>query len=230
MERVAGRAPAGRVRLAVDFHQPLPSQEPKRFALPLVAADGVVYQSGLAAVEGCAELEVQIDTPARRVDVGRAGRGRLPNGPPLVGRVWVRRRSAGGEDRRAAPPKLTASIRRSSSNANWIQSLAGRAESKTQARFKLRTKAVYLQVKLPPGAELWSAELDGTPLKPQRQGESILIDVPAGKADAAQTLQIVYAAPVSTVGLRGTVDVPSPKLLLRAQQDSPLPQAGEGQG
>ena len=52
-------------------------------------------------------------------------------------------------------------------------------QSQTQARFKLRTKAVYLQVKLPEGAELWSAELNGSPLKPQREGRSVLIDVPA---------------------------------------------------
>ena len=73
-------------------------------------------------------------------------------------------------------------------------------QSQTQARFKLRTKAVYLQVKLPPEAELWSAELDGVPLKPQREGDSVLIDVPAGTANAAQTLQIVYAAPVERGG------------------------------
>ncbi len=37
-----------------------------------------------------------------------------------------------------------------------------------------------VQVKLPPDAELWSAELDGVPLKPQREGDCVLIDVPAG--------------------------------------------------
>ena len=54
-------------------------------------------------------------------------------------------------------------------------------------------------------------------MKPQREDERVLIDVPAGKADAAQTLQIVYAAPVGAVALCGTVDMLAPKLLLRAE-------------
>jgi len=82
-------------------------------------------------------------------------------------------------------------------------------QSQTQARFKLRTTALFLQVKLPAKAELWAAELDGMPLKPQRQGDSLLIDVPAGRTDAPQTLQIVYAAKVDAVASRGTVAVPA---------------------
>ena len=56
--------------------------------------------------------------------------------------------------------------------------------------------------------------------KPQREDERVLIDVPAGKADAAQTLQIVYAAPVGAVALCGTVDTLVPKLLLRENVSS----------
>jgi hypothetical protein len=65
--------------------------------------------------------------------------------------------------------------------------LSPEGQSQTQARFKLRTKAVYLQVKLPTDAKLWSAELDGVPLKPQREGDNVLVDMSAGKSNAAQT-------------------------------------------
>jgi hypothetical protein len=44
----------GRVRLAVDFEQPLPPDEAKGLTLPMVVAEGVAYQSGLMAVEGAA--------------------------------------------------------------------------------------------------------------------------------------------------------------------------------
>ena len=45
-------ATRGRIRLAVDFQQPLPSQEPKGYSLPLLSADGVAYQSGLGGGGG----------------------------------------------------------------------------------------------------------------------------------------------------------------------------------
>ena len=51
----------------------------------------------------------------------------------------------------------------------------------------------------------------------------MLVDVPASTADATQDLQIVYAAPVAAVALRGTVDVPAPRLLLRAEQGAQRP-------
>ena len=95
--------------------------------------------------------------------------------------------------------------------------LSPAGHSQTRAWFRLVTKAMFLQVKLPADADLWSAELDGVPLKPQRQGNSILIDVPASTSSRPQTLQIVYAAEVAAVALRGTVAVPAPKLLLRAE-------------
>ena len=53
-------------------------------------------------------------------------------------------------------------------------------QSQTQVQFKLRTKSLFLQVKLPPRPKLWSAELDGVPLKPQR-GERLRADRRAGR-------------------------------------------------
>ena len=74
-----------RVRLAVDFQQPLGAQEPHSFALPIVLADGVAYQSGLTSVEGCAELEVRVDTSARRVDVGELAEADYQPGRRMLG-------------------------------------------------------------------------------------------------------------------------------------------------
>ena len=45
--------------------------ELKDYALPLVTADGVLYQSGVMAVEGDLELAVDVKTVARRADVGQ---------------------------------------------------------------------------------------------------------------------------------------------------------------
>ena len=189
----------GRVRLAVDFQQPLPSQEPKGFALPLVAG----RRRGLSVGPG-----------GRRGLRGIGGAGRHAGPPVDVGELAEAdyqpgRRLLGAFGFVGDPPAVKIDVlrhpgyRHLSGDRRAVRAghePLARGQSQTQARFKLRTKAVYLQVKLPAGAELWSAELDGVPLKPQREGDSVLVDVPAGKADAAQTLQIVYAAPVERGG------------------------------
>ena len=203
----------GRVRLAVDFQQPLPSQEPKGFALPVVVADGVAYQSGLLAVEGCAELDVTVkaeetgtgtsphadssgrqhggsepvpvSSPARPVDVGELAEADYQPGRRLLGAFGFV----------GDPPELKIDVLRHPGypiypaiveECSLDTNLSPEGQSQTQARFKLRTKAVYVQVKLPPKAKLWSAELDGAAIKPQKQGDGVLIDLPASTAAKAQ--------------------------------------------
>ncbi len=209
----------GRVRLTVDFQMPLASREPVGLALPIVRADAVAYQSGMAAVEGCAELEVKVATTARSVDVGELAEAEYQPGRRLLGAFGF-----AGElpsvkiDLRRHPGYaiFPAIVERCELDTN----VSPEGRSQSRARFKLRTKSLYLQVKLPAGAEFWSAELNDTPLKPQREGENVLIDVPASPSDAAETLQIVYAAPSEALEMRGTVRVPAPKLFLRAEKDA----------
>jgi len=236
----------GRIRLAVDFQQPLPAGEPKDYPLPAIAADGVAHQSGLLAVEGCAELDVRVnmarspsavkndgarppsavsDDPAqpgaavpqvKPVDIGELAEADYRPGRRLLGAF------AHGDVR----PNIRIDVVRHPAYA-LIPSIVEQCEMDTrlstdgrglsQARFRLRTKAVFLQVQLPAGAVLWSAELDGVALKPQRQDDRVLVDLPAGTDGAAQTLQIVYEAPAAKLGWRGTVETPAPKLLLRAE-------------
>ena len=114
--------------------------------------------------------------------------------------------------------------------AEFTTLLSADGASQTQARFTLRTKALYLEVKLPEGAELWSAELLGpgggaagaVPLKPQREGKSLLVGLPSGAAGGVYDLQLIYAAPVAAVSAvgRGTLRVPALALLLRADRQA----------
>ncbi len=203
-----------RVRLAVDFQQRLPASDPKGFELPIVEAEGVAYQSGLVAVEGCAELDVRVETSARQVDVGELAEADYQPGRRLLGaygfvgdppavKIDVLRQPGYG-----IPPAIVQQC-----ELDTVLSPDGR--SQTLARFKLRSKASYLQVELPVDAKLWAAELDGVPLKPQRDGRSVLIDLSAGKGEALKTLKITYADDkLQPVALRGTVRIPAPKLFL----------------
>ena len=116
----------------------------------------------------------------------RTGRRRISARPAFVGGLRVRRRSAADKIdvlRHPGYPIYSAIVEKCELDTN----LSPDGQSQTQAKFMLRTKAVYLQVHVPARAELWSAELDGSPLKPQRDGDSVLIGVPAGTSDAAQS-------------------------------------------
>ena len=61
------------------------SQSPAILVAPMVRAEGVAYQSGLVAVEGGAELDVQVSTDARRVDVGELAEAAYQPGRRLLG-------------------------------------------------------------------------------------------------------------------------------------------------
>jgi len=210
----------GEIRLAVDFQQPLPVEKDSNVVLPIVRAEQVVYQSGLVAVEGSAELDVQIDPGAtRRVDVGE-----LVDADYQVGRRLLGAYGFVGD-----PPQLKIDVFRHPGYGLY-SAIVERAElsthlspdgaSQSQATFVLRTKALFLEIKLPKKSELWSAYLDGEPIKPQREDSSLLVSLPAGAAAVSRTLRIVYATDIGTVGMSGNVSVASPKLLLRGAESA----------
>ena len=228
-----GEARKGKVRLAVRFSQPLPVGRPfqavgagdglerssydrtgslKGFVLPVVRADGVANQSGAVAVEGSAELDIEIATAARRIDVGQLVDAEHVPGRRLLG-------AFGFAD---APPPVTVDVRPHSGyrlpaaiveRAALDTHLTADGQSQTEVRLRLRTKAQFLELRLPEGAELWSIVLGQMPLRPQRDGDRLLISLPAAKEEAAGELKIVYALGVRPVALRGKVRLAGAEVL-----------------
>ncbi|HEV3025314.1 MAG TPA: hypothetical protein VGX76_22740, partial [Pirellulales bacterium] len=103
-------------------------------------------------------------------------------------------------------------------------------KSQTAARFRLRSKAQYLEVVLPAGSRLWSTSVDGNPTKPQREGGHLLVGLPAGGEGVLHDLQIVYETDLSSIDpvagfarsqVTGNVDLPAATLMLRADRDTP---------
>ena len=195
---------------------------PGKLALPIVLAGQVAYQSGFVAVEGTAELEVEITAaePARRVDIGEL----------VDAEYQPQRRLLGVFGFVGDPPPIAANVSRPPGygldtaivqNAEISTQLSAEGISQTAARFQLRSKALYLVVRLPRESTLWSADLDDVPIKPHREGDNLLIGLPAATADLLRTLRIVYQTPVSKVSLDGKVDLAGPQLLLRADRDTP---------
>jgi hypothetical protein len=205
----------GGVRLAVDFQQTYDALGLRRLGLPLVAATEVEYQTGFVAIEGNEELEITPTTTARRVDVGELSRAEHPVGRRVIGTfgyigdqmsVFV---SITPRDPYELPTALVQQTR-----LTTRVSAAGRMQS--LAEFDLLTKATLIEVRLPPESTLWTISLNELPTKPQRDGDALLIALPAQAELSLRTLRVVYETPGEPLKLAGRVSVEGPKLLVRA--------------
>ncbi|MFO0868071.1 MAG: hypothetical protein U0935_03915 [Pirellulales bacterium] len=231
-------------RVALEFTQPLTEVEPKGLTLPIVRAEPatVLYQSGLVAVEGHADLDILVQAQAegagkpRKVDVGE-----LAGADYVVGRRLLAAYGFIGET-----PEVTVDLHRRATHA-LPEALVQRGElltlvgtngrAVTVARYLLRIKTPFLELRLPARATLWSAQLDGQPAAPQKgaapagaaesstadagtgkaAGASILLSVPAAPR-LARDLQVVYEQDVNTIDWRGTLATAAPQLWLRDEQ------------
>jgi autotransporter-associated beta strand protein len=217
-------AHVGPIRLAVDFQQPLAGRQPKNLPLPIVRADGVAYQSGLLAVEGSPELDVQLSMAGvRRVDVGELADAEYQPGRRLLGAFGF----VGDGARIAAEVKISVArhpgypLYGAIVEQALLQTLlSAEGLSLTNAVFTLRAEAVVLEVRLPPQSQLWSAYLDAQPILPQRDRGSVLVDLPPAATRAPRQLRIIYQTPIRPVAHGGRVELPAPGLWLRAGRET----------
>jgi hypothetical protein len=214
-----GESRRGSIRLAVDFQQPLPSAEagknaPTELTLPLVRAAGVAYQSGMVAVEGSADRDVEVKTALRKVDVGELAEADYQPGRRLLGAFGYGGDQAEIQVVVARPAEYdlpTAIVER----AELLTVVSASGRSQTVARFHLRAKALMVEVQLPKDSKLWSAFLDTQPTLPQREADSLLVALPATPDARLRDLQLVYETPIDALGGVGNLDLTAPKLLLR---------------
>lgn len=211
----------GSVRLAVDCQQPLTEESLSNLSLPVVKAEGVSYQSGLVSVEGSAELNVEVKSDLGKADVGELVDAEYQPGKRLLG-VY---RFVG--DR----PAITVSASRDAAytlpavivqRAEFATLLDAGGLAQTAARYALRTKAPFVQLELPSGSKLWSVEVDGLPATPQREGESLMISLPAKAGGALRDLRVVYETQIDGVALFGNLEVSAPRLRLRSEEGGAL--------
>jgi len=209
----------GAIRLAVDFQQPLADRDHEDLSLPVVLADGVAYQSGRVCIEGNPELDVQVISDLRKADIGelvdaeyRPGK-RLLGAYEFIGAVREVKTSVLRRHVYALPPVIV-------ERAELATLLSTDRISQTAARYRLRTKASFLEVQLPPGSKLWSAELDGKPAKPQRESGKLLLSLPAEAEGTLRDLRIVYETPVAPIAFRANIELAAPTLWLRAKKDA----------
>ena len=208
----------GPVRLAVDFQQRVERETLKDWPLPLVRADEVAYQSAIASVEGNPEQDVTVNTEARKVDVGEAAEAEYQPGRRLLG---VFSFAGPGEDVRVdVAPRAgyglpTAIVQK----AELVTQVSTSGRSQTAARLLLLTREAYLEITLPPHAELWSAVVDGKPSTPQLEGGRLLLSLPSIGDKRTCDVQMVYQSPVAPLAGIGMGDIAAeaPQLVLRGE-------------
>jgi len=204
------------VHLAVDFQLPLAALSSTNPGLPLVRAEGVAYQSGLVAIEGNSELDVQVTEHPRKVDIGELAEAEYLPGRRLLGVYGFVgdpppvRISTSERPGYPLPPAIV-------QRTELETALSAEGLSQTLARFHLSSRAVYVDIRLPEHSTLWSVILDGAPVKPQRQGDSVLLDLRAGNATSRE-LTVVYETPVAPLALWRQVTVPAPGLRLHDRE------------
>ncbi len=215
----------GVVRLAIDFDLPHPQQEPQNYPLPLLVADEVDYQSTLVAVEGSADLQVEVLEPhPRTVDVGELSGAEYQLGRRIIGTYGYNgaKETLKINVTQHVPYELPIALVQRAEIITILDPAArgGQAISQSSALYSLRTKASLLEIELPPDATLWTVLLDGQPTKPQRQDGRLLISLPTASAEVNRRLQLLYEAPSMPLGLAGEVRQKAPKLRLPSAQSS----------
>ena len=206
----------GQIRLAIDFQKPLAVEDEKGLVLPILRADDVAWQSGLVAVEGSAELEVTIDPGEafRRVDVGELVDAEYQPGRRLLGAFGSI--GTGGQVKIdvVRPPEHTL-YPVIAQHVELVTRLSASGTCQTAAKFRLRSKAPFIEVRLPAGARLWSGDVNGRPIKPQKDNEALLVSLPATESLVEVALRLLYEMDVTGVGLEGHVALDAPRLWLR---------------
>ena len=199
----------GVVRLAIDFDRPI-AEDAASLVLPGLSALDVVYQSGLAAVEADPSLRVAVKTDARTVDVGELSEAEYQPGRRLLGAYGFSGNAPTFQLALARDPALPipeALV----GKALLITQLSAQGESQNEAVFSLHAKVLSVEIELPEQADFWAAMVDDEPIKPQRLGSRVLLDLPGARRPTRE-LRVVYAVPVAPVAIRGTVDLLAPKL------------------
>ena len=209
----------GRIRLAIDFTQPIAADQLANWTLPTARTENVAYQSGLVAVEGHAELDINVSVHPRTVDMGELVDAEYQVGSRLLGVYSY----VGNADtvtiigqRRAMHGLPTTIVER----AELVSLVGAGGITQTAARFLLRTKAQYLEVRLPEGATLWSIMVDGLPSLPERQADRIVVALKTSSANQLRDVQVVYEHAINQVGLRSRVELLAPSLWHRADRDT----------
>ena len=203
----------GSVRLTINFQQRVDHTTEGEKALPLVRADAVQYQSGFVAVEGSSELDVEVTKHPRPMDIGELADADYEPGRHLLGAYGFIGDPPVVSIKTSRPPAY-ALPRTIVQRAEITTAVSAGGMSHNSALFVMRTKALFMEIHLPPKATLWGVMIDGKPAKPQHDGKNLLLDIQNAtiRSTSLRRLHVVYQAPIGQAGMFGDVNLTAPSL------------------
>ena len=208
------KAQLGTVKLLVTYRQPVDESQLNDIRLSPVSVSNVPFQTSMAAVEGSTELDIEIETDGRSVDIGELSGAAYSPGRNLLGAFsWPSEKGsiAVRSSRRPIFALPSAIVQR----AEMITSLSPNGHSQTAARFQLVTKQPFLRIELPADSVLWSIQLNGEPAKPLIDENVLLVSLFDNESTTLCDLQVVFQSSVDPFGLVGKISSVAPSLSLR---------------
>lgn len=205
----------GKAHVAVEFQTPLPATITS-LPLPIIRAENVALQWGYLAVEGDPEREMRLETSARRVDPAELYDASYRPGPHLIGAYSFTAVPTHAElrsEKRSLHGLPAAVVERAEIRS--LLSIKGDVHS--VARYHVRTKLTWLQLRLPKGAgTLWAVSVDDQPITPQRTSDAVLIHLPPGSDQSARRITVAYDQSTGALGWRSRIALEPPELLVPA--------------
>jgi hypothetical protein len=220
----------GTLRIEVAFERVLAGGQ-EQVVIPAIHVPGADMEQGRLAIEALTAVEVQT-AEAQRVlplDVQELPRQltlRTTN-PILLAYKYVHAEPAFRlvlEVRHHAEMKVqVAAIDRAAYETLFTRH--GLALTRAVYHVRNRRKQ-FLKVQLPQDSELWSAALNGQPIKPARSDQESTVLVPLVNSDTGFQVEIVFATSIAPFGFAGTIEglLPVPDIVeTRSRWDVFLP-------
>ncbi|NLE54688.1 MAG: hypothetical protein GX617_07115, partial [Lentisphaerae bacterium] len=212
-----------RAHLLIAYQLPFQHDGAKE-PLPLIRAQGVAYQSGRIAVEGGAELDVSVNDPPRKIDVGELAHFVTQPGKRLLG-VYAYTNVL---------PTVTLDIKRQAvhplpacltATCNAVMALSPRGVAQLAVTYALHPNLPAITLRLPEGAVLWAITLDDQPATAQRASsdarEVLLPLPPSTQTQSQRKLAVIYELPTASFALLGRAHAALPELCYHGDDGVP---------
>lgn len=200
-----------RARIRVEFAAPLGNTAAESWIVMLGRAEEVSLHTSTFTVDASPEFDVTVSTDARVVDEGEMAAADLGLGKRRVG-TW---QALGGTPTATIelakrvgyglPPAVVQS-------AHLVTQLSVNGRAQTRIEYQLATKVTLLEARLPQDSQLWGVLIDNRPIKPQREGDRLLLGLPTSDSNSPRTLVMVYETPINAINWSGQVELPSPAI------------------
>ncbi len=211
----------GLYTLNVTWEQPRTSKT--NFVEPVgISADGVERETGFLAI--AAQPPLQVDE-AGAVDLARVDPREFPDwaGKPDEATVLAYRYVRPGYRLAIAARRFQEAqvLQALLDTARFTTVVAEDGQAMTEMSLSVRNNGrQFLEIELPPGAQVWSAFIAGQPVRPSKRDGKLLLPLQEwGADDEAVTVDLTYVGTNQFPRLRGEVAFVSPKF------DAPLKNA-----